>query len=300
MTFRNDVYDLTKYLAVHPGGPKLLLDKAGRDLTEDFDIAHGRNNSRVASMLLPYRIGTLNTYTCRSCTNNNSNSNLQTVSRLKECIMDQWSVPLLHTVLEHRSVFLLDVNRFDSLWEPPSHTVFKSQIDQPGGLTSVVVDKFLTQYEPDLFKTVLNAVGADKLGAAVKAIHCCDDQGVVPSGVGIVKKERADDGDEMMFPDFEAVQRTIKQFRTVQIGNHNFQRKSPELSLDRCSRFLNYLVATCVEMQQTVEMALKDASKEGNFKHACTMLSNLIRIMSDGIERAYTVLAVNRLTFNWR
>jgi predicted heme/steroid binding protein len=55
--FDGHVYDLTRFLMEHPGGPKILLDKAGRDCTEDFDRAHGLGNGRVRGMFAPYHLG---------------------------------------------------------------------------------------------------------------------------------------------------------------------------------------------------------------------------------------------------
>ena len=57
--FKGLVYDFTAYAALHPGGAKLLFDKAGRDCTEDFEVAHGAGNMRVESMMVPYMVGTL-------------------------------------------------------------------------------------------------------------------------------------------------------------------------------------------------------------------------------------------------
>lgn len=55
--YKGAVYNVTEYLNLHPGGAKILYDKAGRDATEDFEIAHGRNNLRVESAMQPYKIG---------------------------------------------------------------------------------------------------------------------------------------------------------------------------------------------------------------------------------------------------
>ncbi|CAM9366474.1 unnamed protein product, partial [Choristocarpus tenellus] len=57
IVFRGGVYDITKYLTVHPGGYKILLDKAGSDATVAFEQAHGRGNFRVASLLDGFYIG---------------------------------------------------------------------------------------------------------------------------------------------------------------------------------------------------------------------------------------------------
>lgn len=55
------VFDLTHFLLQHPGGPKILLDKAGRDCTADFERTHGLSNVRVTGMFKPYYLGPLKT-----------------------------------------------------------------------------------------------------------------------------------------------------------------------------------------------------------------------------------------------
>lgn len=61
VVFRGGVYDLTSYAPLHPGGSKLLFDKAGRDCTRDFEVAHGAHNTRVESMLAPHLVGSVRT-----------------------------------------------------------------------------------------------------------------------------------------------------------------------------------------------------------------------------------------------
>ncbi|RHY25305.1 hypothetical protein DYB32_008396 [Aphanomyces invadans] len=51
------VYDITKYLDDHPGGPEIVLDVAGKDANEEFeDIGHSLDARKV---LEKYLIGTL-------------------------------------------------------------------------------------------------------------------------------------------------------------------------------------------------------------------------------------------------
>ncbi|OQS07880.1 cytochrome b5 [Thraustotheca clavata] len=51
------VYDVTKYLDDHPGGPEIILDLAGRDANEEFeDIGHSTDARKA---LAKYLIGTL-------------------------------------------------------------------------------------------------------------------------------------------------------------------------------------------------------------------------------------------------
>ena len=55
--YKGDVFDLTSYAVSHPGGAKILYDKAGRDCTEDFAVAHGAGNVRVERQMAPLRVG---------------------------------------------------------------------------------------------------------------------------------------------------------------------------------------------------------------------------------------------------
>lgn len=111
--FRDNVYDISRYLHIHPGGPKILLDKLGRDISADFDIAHGVNNDRVVSMFSPYRIGYIEPFPKAS-------------KRIKR-FMYNWSIPVSHGALEHRGVSLLSWNGMgEELNEPRSHSEWQS------------------------------------------------------------------------------------------------------------------------------------------------------------------------------
>ena len=51
------VYDVTKFLDDHPGGPDIILDLAGQNAHEEFeDIAHSKD---ARNMLKQFEIGTL-------------------------------------------------------------------------------------------------------------------------------------------------------------------------------------------------------------------------------------------------
>lgn len=80
------------------GGAKILFDKAGRDCTKDFEVAHGRNNLRVESGMHPYMIGNVSPGLC------------------SESYPDkrafQHAVAFLHTITEIKNVYHLDVNMF--------------------------------------------------------------------------------------------------------------------------------------------------------------------------------------------
>jgi len=57
MSLHGKVYDVTKYLEDHPGGEEVLLDRAGKDGTEDFEDVGHSNEARKT--LTKYEVGEL-------------------------------------------------------------------------------------------------------------------------------------------------------------------------------------------------------------------------------------------------
>ena len=53
------VYDATRFLKDHPGGPDSILINAGTDCTEDFDAIH---SDKAKKLLEDFRIGELITW----------------------------------------------------------------------------------------------------------------------------------------------------------------------------------------------------------------------------------------------
>eukprot|EP00747_Dinoflagellata_sp_TGD_P104432 gnl/TRDRNA2_/TRDRNA2_169248_c1_seq1.p1 gnl/TRDRNA2_/TRDRNA2_169248_c1~~gnl/TRDRNA2_/TRDRNA2_169248_c1_seq1.p1 ORF type:complete len:911 (+),score=115.94 gnl/TRDRNA2_/TRDRNA2_169248_c1_seq1:291-2735(+) len=123
VVFDGYVYDLTQFLMEHPGGPKILLDKAGRDCTADFDRAHGLQNSRVRGMFAPYLLGPV----ISSCDKKTAYMNV--VLRL----VDQ--------LLEASNVLRADWNRFPGLSRclPPDQTSFYRDREVHKRFTTVTV-----------------------------------------------------------------------------------------------------------------------------------------------------------------
>jgi cytochrome b involved in lipid metabolism len=51
------VYDVTKFMDDHPGGPEIIHNQAGRDATDEFEEVF---HSETAKKMLPeYRVGTV-------------------------------------------------------------------------------------------------------------------------------------------------------------------------------------------------------------------------------------------------
>lgn len=252
--FRGGVYDITRYLPVHPGGPKVLLDKAGRDMSNDFNVAHGADNLRVAAMFAPYKIGDLEPFWKGS-------------DRLKS-FMCAWSAPLLHAALEHRSVFRLDVNQFEELREPASFMAFKSQVDSPGGLDGICA-KFWAQYEPDLFSVLLSYASEDKLGAAMVPLS------VAPGPL-----------------DCSTVQARLKLLRSGAANGLKAEFHRPDERVKRYAAFLEDIVVTCVNVQRVVEHVLAQPLSKHEFEDLCTvMMSDALQALCDGVGYAYTTLS---------
>jgi len=57
MIIHGKVYNVTKYLEDHPGGEEVLLDRGGKDATEDYEDVGHSNEAR--KQLLPYEVGEL-------------------------------------------------------------------------------------------------------------------------------------------------------------------------------------------------------------------------------------------------
>ena len=55
--YKGDVYDITMYINVHPGGKKILEKVFGKDMTPLFNKFHGYIN--IESQIGPLKIGTL-------------------------------------------------------------------------------------------------------------------------------------------------------------------------------------------------------------------------------------------------
>ncbi|KAL1521813.1 hypothetical protein AB1Y20_021464 [Prymnesium parvum] len=57
--YEEAVYDVSLYAHMHPGGSKLILDKAGRDATSEFRTAHSANIKEFVALMEVYRVGSL-------------------------------------------------------------------------------------------------------------------------------------------------------------------------------------------------------------------------------------------------
>lgn len=57
VVYKGSVYDVTNFISEHPGGEEVILDNAGKDMTDEFDnIGH---SSKAHELLSTYKIGEL-------------------------------------------------------------------------------------------------------------------------------------------------------------------------------------------------------------------------------------------------
>lgn len=60
VVYKGSVYDVTNFVSEHPGGEEVILDNAGKDMTDEFDnIGH---SSKAQELLSSYKIGELVCY----------------------------------------------------------------------------------------------------------------------------------------------------------------------------------------------------------------------------------------------
>ena len=57
MSIHNKVYNISKYLDDHPGGEEVLMDRAGKDATEDYEDVGHSNEAR--KQLNKFEVGEL-------------------------------------------------------------------------------------------------------------------------------------------------------------------------------------------------------------------------------------------------
>jgi len=64
----NKVYNITKYLILHPGGKKILLHCAGQDATKYFnDINHSKKSYKILETYFIGNTNNLHTNKCNLC-----------------------------------------------------------------------------------------------------------------------------------------------------------------------------------------------------------------------------------------
>lgn len=65
LIINDNVYDVSKFLAEHPGGASTIIPYCGKEATRAFDTqdrgSRGGHSSSASSMLIDYQIGTLST-----------------------------------------------------------------------------------------------------------------------------------------------------------------------------------------------------------------------------------------------
>ena len=56
---RGNVYDVTEFLHLHPGGPRIVVENVGLDATHEYEVVRHHENSEINAMLEMYKIGSI-------------------------------------------------------------------------------------------------------------------------------------------------------------------------------------------------------------------------------------------------
>lgn len=254
--YKGNVYDLTNYLQLHPGGARLLLDFAGRDMTESFDKVHGFGTLTEQSILESYRIGKLDAFEEAS----------ETIRKLKT----NWSEPFLFTMLEHRSVLNLNVNQFPTLEVRAEFEDFKTQQDSLRGMQTVF-KRFLEHIEGDASNDMLHTFD-EKL---LKQIDSHPDYLNTLRNSDILKVR-----EKLRFSRSSVVERYSKIGGQSDIGIDTL--------LVMAKKFMDDIVELAIRVEEIVEIALVESSKG---VESIDLLNNIFsaikREVVSGVEACY-------------
>lgn len=261
--FRDNIYDITRYISIHPGGPKILLDKGGRDMTDDFNVAHGEWNRRVASMVEPYHIGILKPF--------------RKASERLRVFMDKWSTRFLHDVLEHRVVFLLDRNEFDDLNEPPAFLKWRSPAFSPLGRQGLV-EKAFDCYEPDNYRLLQSFLDPTRDGKCLQVlldyVSCPFDMDLIRNEVRTLRQDVID-----MVPSSSSL-----------LSGDGVE--APSRILDIVSVFLEKFLHMAISCQESVEKAMERSKAGLPFIDVTTVLiADVLQAIIAGVKEGYGFLA---------
>lgn len=59
LTVNGEVYDMTEFLHLHPGGPRIIVENLGLDATREYEAVLHHENSEIDAMLAMYKIGSI-------------------------------------------------------------------------------------------------------------------------------------------------------------------------------------------------------------------------------------------------
>ena len=59
LTVNGTVYDMTEFLALHPGGPRIIVENLGMDATREYEAVLHHENSEIDATLAMYKIGSI-------------------------------------------------------------------------------------------------------------------------------------------------------------------------------------------------------------------------------------------------
>lgn len=263
VSFRGYVYNLTEFLMLHPGGAKILFDKAGRDITEDFNLAHGKDSNPIVAMVEPYRIGTLQKFP-ESCDD-----------RIL-AFMQEWSLPLLHGVLEHRSAFLMEVNNFPNLELLQSNAQWTSQLSSRDGQTSIC-HNFWNRHERQLFEYIKAETSSERIEMFNNG--CCT----------------------TLEPIFKKLQTNIiccreEGIQRAKEGRPDVSKPNTRDFLLECGEFMDKAVGVFVDVQRLVESALLEPTAGAlPLQLHLSFSETVAQSITVGMRQAYATLPMDYL-----
>ncbi|PXF47009.1 Nitric oxide synthase [Gracilariopsis chorda] len=259
VSFRNDVFDISRYLQVHPGGPQILLDKAGRDISMDFNAAHGVDNYRVASMLDSYKIGRLEMF----CGGDGDMTRL----------LKNWGLPLLNGIQERRNVFLLEWNHFPKL-EPP-RSVNRMHACRTHEMWTLY-NKFFDTYEVGMFGFVKEITGRNLRKELDEMSERCIAHDEFESTLNHMNKIRNE---------------TLSRARCQQdeVGHAEVVQM-----LTECGKSLDVLVDMAVKMVGRIEQGSLLSRDSDTGLRVEDIMKDVICSLMEGVEQFYGKLPLKR------
>lgn len=256
VVFKGGVYDITNYLQIHPGGARLLLDFAGRDMTDAFTLVHGTDAS-AESMLEAYKIAEVESFPTANSTINN--------------LREKWSENLLDQFLQHSSVLKLHLNDFPTLENRSDFDAFKTQWTTPRG-KGLVLNRFLKSLEPDAFNSVISAID----GTSILSLLGDDD------GFANVLEKCG----------WNSLPETFESIRRSWLGDERHQNSSVgDGQIDGLLTQARLLLESYVDMFVTVQEMVEQCCRQGNYGSERTAIESLleesVRVMTFHLRTAY-------------
>jgi 4-hydroxysphinganine ceramide fatty acyl 2-hydroxylase len=124
---RNEVFNVTRFLNLHPGGKSIMLQHAGKDVTEEFysNMFHA-HSEKAERMLQNYLVGVI------ADEKNDLNSEIEGVSVHSMQNLIDWKLPLLSQIM--------------ALPDPKTYQVWLHNVHNPYKRIKLFTTEFLEDY----------------------------------------------------------------------------------------------------------------------------------------------------------